>query len=71
MKASELRGLSNDDLTEKLGKLRREIFDTRFNSSTETVTNGAQLNTKRKDIARILSILNARERGAESLPGKA
>ncbi len=71
MKASELRGLSNDDLTEKLGKLRRDIFDTRFNSSTETVTNGAQLKTKRKDIARILSILSSRERGTESPPEQA
>ena len=68
MKIEEIRGFSNDELREKIEVWRREVFDARFKGATEPVENGAEINEKRKDIARALTILGARARGTESEP---
>lgn len=69
MKPSELRDLDNDGLVQRLAELREERFRLRFRSATETVDNAIRFRTIRRDIARILTILN--ERGAAPAAGPA
>ncbi len=61
MKAAELRELSTADLNVKLEEARSELFNLRFQMATSQLDNTARVKTVKKDIARILTELRARE----------
>ncbi len=63
MKASELHELSVDDLKARLAELTEERFRLRFRSATESVENPMRFRSLRRDIARLRTILRARELG--------
>jgi large subunit ribosomal protein L29 len=63
MKTSELHELSADDLKAKLSELTEERFRLRFRSATEAIENPIRFRHLRRDIARIKTILRARELG--------
>ena len=65
MKAAELRELSTADLNVKLEEARSELFNVRFQMATSQLDNTARVKTVKKDIARILTELRAREIAAE------
>ena len=65
MKAAELRELSTADLNVKLEEARSELFNLRFQKATRQLDNTARVKTVKKDIARILTELRAREIAAE------
>lgn len=64
MKARALREMKNEELNVKLGELKQELFNLRFNHATGQLTNPMQINTCKKDIARIKTILKERELNA-------
>lgn len=66
MKASEVRELSADELTEKKGQLLEELFNLRFQNTTNQLENTARLAEVKKDIARIETISNERD-GVEAV----
>jgi len=49
------------ELQEQLEKDRQELFNLRFQSSTQQLENPRRIRTVRKNIARILTILSQRE----------
>ncbi|MDR1714050.1 MAG: 50S ribosomal protein L29 [Coriobacteriales bacterium] len=61
MKAKEIRELSNDDLKVKLKEGRAELFNLRFQMATSQLDNTARIKTVKKDIARVLTEIRARE----------
>ena len=61
MKAAELRELSTADLNVKLEETRSELFNLRFQMATSQLDNTARVKQVKKDIARILTELRARE----------
>ncbi len=63
MKNSELHELSVDDLKARLSELTEERFRLRFRSATESIENPMRFRSLRRDIARIQTILRARELG--------
>lgn len=63
MKTTELHELSVDDLKAKLAELTEERFRLRFRSATESIENPMRFRSLRRDIARIQTILRARELG--------
>ena len=65
MKAAELREHSTADLNVKLEEARSELFNLRFQMATSQLDNTARVKTVKKDIARILTELRAREIAAE------
>ena len=65
MKAAELRELSTADLNVTLEEARSELFNLRFQMATSQLDNTARVKTVKKDIARILTELRAREIAAE------
>jgi large subunit ribosomal protein L29 len=68
LKASEVRGLNADDVTEKLAEARQELFNLRFQHATGALENNASLGKTRKEIARLKTELRAREiEAAEAL----
>ena len=70
MKAKELRELSSDALRAKLNDTREELMKLRFQQATGELTDTSRPPQIRRDIARILSILNERE-GAATTEGEA
>ena len=61
-----LRDLPDDELNEKLVATRDELFRLHLGQHTNQVTSTAQLQTKRRDIARIQTILRGRKLGFEA-----
>lgn len=61
MKAELLHKMSTDELKNKLKELKEELFYLRFKHTTGQQNNPMQIVTCKKDIARILTIINERE----------
>jgi large subunit ribosomal protein L29 len=57
VKPNELREMSVEDLTNRLGELTEERFRLRFRSATESIENPMRFRAIRRDIARIKTIL--------------
>lgn len=61
----KLRDQPDDELRSALADTRDELFRLHLGQHTNQVTSTALLRTKRRDIARILTILNGRQTGLE------
>ncbi len=57
MKIEETRGLSPDQLKDKLFDLKKEQFNLRFQKATGQLENLARVRQVRRDIARIKTVL--------------
>lgn len=57
MKVAEIRKLSTSELTQEQTKLREEIAELRRRLYSGEVSNVRTLRSKRKDLARVLTIL--------------
>ena len=61
MKASNVRELNNEELAAKLKKQKKELFNLRLSHATGQLSNPLALNSVKKDIARIKTVLRERE----------
>jgi large subunit ribosomal protein L29 len=57
VKASELRGKSNDELQQELQSLLKAQFSLRMQKATQQLSNTSQLKKVRRDIARVRTVL--------------
>ena len=64
MKAAEIRELSAEDLQVKLKEAKAELFNLRFLMATSQLDNTARVKQVKKDIARIMTEMRARELSA-------
>jgi large subunit ribosomal protein L29 len=64
MKAEDVRGLSADQLRDKLADLKKEQFNLRFQKATGQLEKSSRIDEVRKDIARVKTI--ARQKAAEA-----
>ena len=62
MRARELRDLTDEELEEKMGETRKELFNLRFQSATGALETSARLRSAKREIARILTVKTERER---------
>ena len=60
-KAKALADLGETDLLEQLADHKEELFNLRFQFATGQLENSSRLKTVKKDIARVLTELRARE----------
>lgn len=61
MKTKELHDLTVDELNNKLKELKEELFNLRFRHTIGQLENPASINTCKKNIARVKTILRQRE----------
>ena len=61
MKIDEVRGLTPDQLSETLINLKKEQFNLRFQKATGQIEKTHRVDQVRKDIARIKTILRAKQ----------
>ncbi len=62
MKAAEMRELDVEELQRRVAETRRELFNLRFQHATGQLENMGQLKEVRKNIARLLTVLNQKQR---------
>jgi large subunit ribosomal protein L29 len=62
MKPSEVRSMTEEELTQKEHDLRRELFNLRFQQATGEIENPMRIRTVRKDIARVLTMKSEKSR---------
>jgi large subunit ribosomal protein L29 len=64
----ELRELLDDELVTRLREAKEELFNLRFQVATGQLDNNRRLQTVRRDIARIYTIMRERELGLSAAP---
>ena len=58
MKNKEIKKLSNDELNNNLNKYKKDLFNMRFKKMNGPVEDTSKFSTTKKNIAKILTILN-------------
>ena len=61
MNAKEIRELSVAELNEKLGKLKEELFNLRFQLAINQLENPMRIVAVKKDIARVKTVIRETE----------
>jgi large subunit ribosomal protein L29 len=67
--ANELDEFNNTDLESKLREAKEELFNLRFQAATGQLESHGRLNSVKKDIARIYTVVRERELGIRTEPG--
>ena len=57
MKATELRDMTDVELNKQLKDLKAELFNLRFQHAINQLDNPKRIETVRKDIARVMTVL--------------
>ena len=70
MKAAELRDLPVDELTRKAAELRENVFNLRIRHAAGTLDSSADLGKQRRDLARVLTVLNQKQKTAGKQPAQ-
>ncbi len=65
MKAKEYREMTPAELSEKLGELKTELFNLRFQHATKQLENPMKLVEVRKDIAKVMTVLHEKNAQAK------
>ena len=63
MKVEEIRALSDKELAKKLEDTYEELFNLRFRLATKKLVNHREIPRVKKEIARLKTIMRARELG--------
>lgn len=67
-KSHSVTDLSDDDLVKGIADTKQELFNLRFQNATGQLDNYARLTTTKRQVARLMTELRAREiRAAEAL----
>jgi len=61
MEIDEIRGLTNDELSEELGEANRAFMNLRFRVATMQLANVNEIKNIRRRIARINTVMRERE----------
>ena len=61
MKATEIRKMSAEELTSKLGDLKKDLFQLRLQHATNQLDNPIRIAEVKKDIARVKTIIREQQ----------
>ena len=60
MKKQEIKKLSKDELLRNIDKLKKDLFNFRFQKGNSQITNPAKIGETRKTIARLKTVLKGK-----------
>ena len=63
MKAAQVHGMTSDQLSDELVKLKKEQFNLRFQAASGQLENTARVRQIKRDIARIMTVARQRPAG--------
>jgi large subunit ribosomal protein L29 len=61
VKVAEIQDLGVEELEQRVSDTRRELFNLRFQNATGQLENTGQLKEVRRNIARLLTVLNQKK----------
>ena len=61
MKNKEINKLSNDELENKLNKLKKDLFNMRFKKTNGQIEDSSIFSQVKKDVAKVLTKLNKKK----------
>ena len=64
IKPSAMRDMSVDEIHTRVTELREELFNLRFRNAMKQLDNPLKIRESRREMARLLTILNERQRSA-------
>ena len=64
VKPSAMREMTVDEIRARVVELRAELFNLRFRNSMKQLDNPLKIREGRREMARLLTVLNQRERAA-------
>ena len=70
MKAKDVREMSKAELQDKLSDLKAELFNLRFQLAVNQLDNPMRIKAVKKDIARIMTVLNELDSRRAIIPWK-
>ena len=62
MKASEIRKLTVQEIEKKIKDSKHELLDLRMKSATGSLENPSKIDSIKKDVARMMTVLNEMKR---------
>lgn len=68
MKANEIRDLSESEILQRIAEETQDLTDLRFRRSVTGLENPIVLREKRREIARMRTVLNEKKRAASGTP---
>lgn len=71
LKAEKIRELTEDEILAKIHELKEEMFNLRFRNTMRQLQNPLLLRERRRDIARLETILAEHRKGIRLLAGHA
>ena len=60
MKKKEIKKLSNDEALKSIEKLKKDLFNFRFQKMNSQITNPAKINETKKNIARLKTLIKGK-----------
>ena len=60
MKKQEIKKLSKDEIFKNVDKLKKDLFNFRFQKMNSQITNPAKINETKKNIARLKTLLKGK-----------
>jgi large subunit ribosomal protein L29 len=70
MRPRDIRRRADSDLQQEVVRLREQMFQKRFHGHSEEKGDRGVIRKSRRDVARILTILNERSRAAKAAPAR-
>jgi large subunit ribosomal protein L29 len=71
LKANAMRDMNVDELQTRVAELREELFNLRFRNSLKQLDNPLKIRQSRREMARLLTTLNQKQREASAAQPKA
>ena len=68
MKVEEIHALSVEEILERVEKLKKEMMQNRFQAKTGKLERQSTIREKRRDVARLLTIMNQKTAEGAVLP---
>ena len=65
VKAKAMREMSPEEIRERLGELREELFNMRFRNAMKQLDNPLKIRESRREMARLLTVLREKEQVAK------
>lgn len=66
MKTSEIRKMTADEINSKIAEIKNELFELRMKQATGSLDKPHKINTLRKDVARLKTVLSEKNDGSEN-----
>ena len=61
VKATAMRDMSVDEINQRVGELREELFNLRFRNTMRQLDNPLKIRESRREMARLLTVLREKE----------